>query len=56
MEEFLEFLSWSKLFDVKVKKYKNNFGWSILKSNFQTNMLDHYEIDKNLQTILDFVN
>jgi serine O-acetyltransferase len=54
MEEFLKCLNCGKTLDVKEKDYYNYCAECILNLNFRLDELDHHEIDKNLQRILDF--
>jgi serine O-acetyltransferase len=54
MEEFLKCLNCGKTLDVKERDYYNYCAECILNLNFQLDELDHHEIDKNLQKILDF--
>lgn len=54
MEEFVKCLNCGKCLDSKEKKHYNHCAECILDLNFSSKDLDHEEIDKNLQKILDF--
>ncbi|MHA2431027.1 MAG: serine O-acetyltransferase [Promethearchaeota archaeon] len=54
MEEFLNCLNCGKTLGSKEKEYYNYCAECILNLQFQINELDHIEIDRNLQKILDF--
>jgi len=54
MEEFVKCLNCGKCLNSKEKKHYNYCAECILDLNFSSKDLDHEEIDKNLQKILDF--
>lgn len=54
MEEFLRCLNCGKTLGSKEKEYYNYCAECILNLRFQINELNHIEIDRNLQKILDF--
>lgn len=54
MEEFLNCLNCGKTLGSKEKEYYNYCAECILNLKFQINELNHIEIDRNLQKILDF--
>lgn len=54
MEELVKCLNCGKCLDSKEKEHYNYCAECILDLNFRTKDLDHEEIDRNLQKILDF--
>ncbi|MFW9946541.1 MAG: serine O-acetyltransferase [Promethearchaeota archaeon] len=54
MEDFLNCLNCGKTLGSKEKEYYNYCAECILNLKFKINELDHIEIDRNLQKILDF--
>jgi len=54
MEEFVKCLNCGKCLDSKEKEHYNYCAECILDLNFLSGDLDHEEIDRNLQKILDF--
>ncbi|MHA2037037.1 MAG: serine O-acetyltransferase [Promethearchaeota archaeon] len=54
MEEFVKCLNCGKCLDSKEKEHYNYCAECILDLNFMAKDLDHGEVDRNLQKILDF--
>jgi serine O-acetyltransferase len=54
MEEFVKCLNCGKCLDSKEKEHYNYCAECILDLNFRSQDLDHEEVDRNLQKILDF--
>jgi len=54
MDELIKCLNCGKCLDSKEKEHYNYCAECILDLNFRTKDLDHKEIDRNLQKILDF--
>ncbi len=54
MEEFVKCLNCGKCLDSKEKEHYNYCADCILNLNFRSKDLDHEEIDRNLQKILDY--
>ncbi len=54
MEELVQCLNCGKCLDSKEKEHYNYCAECILNLNFRSKDLDHEEIDRNLQKILDF--